>query len=223
MTIVNDLVVPTRRDTFLTPRAGTTAPPTHFAPRHFFAGGCMVGCVATGTLTAISPADALALNNTVTQASTLPAMLRGQIVPVDSAAVPGVLQRLRRTSGLSWGDVADALGVTRRTIHNWLSGDRIAGVHLTRLLEFDRLVDALGTGRPEETRATLLQPRSNGRSILDEVALAARPARRVPLSTVSVADQMGPISEEPDVPATDQLRRSSIRGRALPTRRSIES
>lgn len=189
---------------------GTTVPDVTLSPRKFIACVFMAGVAATGTLTAISPADAFALTTVVTEPSTMPALPSQPSPGLDNAVVARLLQRLRRVSGLSWGDVARALGVSRRTIHNWLGGARIAGVHLTRLVEFDRIVNATAVGTPEDTRARLLQPRSDGRSIFDDMALTARPTRRVPLSTVSVGDQLAPISGEPEV--LQPQRRSALRG-----------
>lgn len=223
MIVIDDRVASIEHDTLFGSAVGTTVPVLHFKPRKLFLGVCMLGCVASGTLAAISPTDAFDLNNVVAEASTLPVVLSPPGKMVDPATVTVVLQRLRTNSGLTWGDISHALGVTRRTVHNWLSGSRVAGVHLSRLLEFDRLVNSFALGHPDETRAMLLQPRSNGRSILDEMALTARPARRLPLSSVSVADQIGPTSDEPDLPPTGQLRRSAIRGGPLPRRRSDET
>jgi hypothetical protein len=112
-----------------------------------------------------------------------------------------------------------AVGVSRRTIHNWLSGARLADVHRTRLAELGRLVDAVAAGSADATRARLLKPGPNGRSPLDELALSARPVRRRPLSTLSVGELLGPIDESGDVTTQQPPRRSSLRGGSLSTRR----
>lgn len=198
---------------------GTTPPTVALGPRKFMACVFMAGCVATGTLPIITPADAVALNTMVAHPSTLPALPAEQMAVLDSAVVPAVLQRLRRTSGLSWGDLGRALGVSRRTIHNWLGGARIAGVHLRRLLELSRQLELVSQGSPESTRALLLQPTTNGRSIIDDLALTARPARHRPLSSVSVGDLVTPRDETESVSAQRPQRRSSLRGTSLPPRR----
>jgi transcriptional regulator with XRE-family HTH domain len=202
---------------------GTTAPTVALGPRKFIACVFMAGCAATGTLAAVSPADAVALNTVVSQPSTLPALPAQPVEALDDLIVPGVLQRLRRMSGLSWGDLGRAVGVSRRTIHNWLGGARVAGVHLARLLELSRLVDVVSTGSPESTRALLLQPSANGRSIIDDLALTARPARRRPISSVSVGDLVSPTDENEGVSPQRPQRRSSLRGGSLPRRRPGES
>jgi transcriptional regulator with XRE-family HTH domain len=200
-------------------RVGTTTPAVMRGTRKFITCVVMAGCAATSTLSTVTPADAVALYAIAAQPSTLPAIPVQPAPPLDQSAVPAMLQRLRRLSGLSWGEIARAVGVSRRTIHNWLAGARVAGVHLTRLLELSRLVDIVATGSVEATRTALMQPNGNGRSILDDLALAARPARRRPLASISVGDLVTPTDEMASVSPQRPQRRSSLRGGSLPGRR----
>jgi len=198
---------------------GTTPPTAIRGTRKFIACVLVAGCATTSTLSAVTPADAVALNAITAQPGTLPAIPAAQpLPPVDQSAVPGMLQRLRRLSGLSWGEIARAVGVSRRTIHNWLAGARVADVHLTLLLALSRVVDIVATGSVEATRTALMQPTANGRSILDDLALAARPARRRPLSSVSVGDLVTPVDETASASPQRPQRRSSLRGGSLPRR-----
>lgn len=200
---------------------GTTPPIVTLGPRKFIASMLMAGCAATGTLAAVTPADAVALNTMIGQPSTLPAGPAWPTTAFNHAVVPAMLQRLRRMSGLNWGDLGRAVGVSRRTIHNWLGGARVAGVHLARLLEVSRIVDLVSTGSAESTRALLLQPAANGRSLVDDMALTARPARR-PISTVSAGDLITPVDETESASPQRPQRRSSLRGGSLPRRRPGE-
>lgn len=219
MTVAYDIAASrTGRDEWFG-HVGTTTPTVMRGTRKFITCVTMVGCAATSTLSTVTPADADALNAITAQPSTLPAIPVQPAPPLDQSAVPGMLQRLRRLSGLSWGEIARAVGVSRRTIHNWLAGARVAGVHLTRLLELSRLVDIVATGSVEATRTVLMQPNANGRSILDDLALAARPARRRPLASVSVGDLVTPVDETASVSLQRPQRRSSLRAGSLPRRR----
>ena len=202
---------------------GTTTPTVIRGTRKFITCAFMAGCAATGTLSVVSPADAVALNTIVAQTSTLPAVPAAQpVVSFDQSVIPGMLQQLRRRSGLSWGEIARAAGVSRRTIHNWLSGARVAGVHLTQLLQVSRAVNLVATGSVESTRTALLQPNANGRSIIDDLALVSRPARHLPISSVSVGDLVTPLSETARINPQRPHRPSSLRGGSLP-RRGLES
>ena len=200
-------------------RVGTTPPTVMRGTRKFIACVFMAGYAATSTLSIVTPADAIALNAITARPSTLAAIPVQPAPPLDHRAVPSMLQRLRRLSGLSWGEIAQAVGVSRRTIHNWLTGARVAAVHHGRLLELGRVVDIVSTGSAESTRMALMQPSANGRSILDDLALAARPARTRPLSSVSVGDLVTPVDETASVSQQRPQRRSSLRGGPLPRRR----
>lgn len=203
----------------------TAVPGTVGGPRRYLACAAIAGLTAIGTLGAVTPADAIALSATVmSPSSTLSAVPLAPDAPSDTAvAVPETLQRLHRVSGLSWGEIAQATGVSRRTIHNWLAGKRLADVHLDRLLTLHRAVEAVEAGSTQATRDALLTPRANGRSIVDELALAARPKRRSLTSSLSVADQMTPIDESESATPSHLSRRSSLRGRSLPGRHPDES
>jgi hypothetical protein len=198
---------------------GTTPPTTTLGPRKFIACVLMTGCAVTGTLTAVTPADAIALNTMIVQQGTLPVLSEPSTTTFDYTFVPYTLQRLRRISGLGWGDIGRAVGVSRRTIHNWLGGAHVAGVHLTRLLDVSRTIDLASTGSAESTRTLLLQPTANGRSIIDDLALKARPARRRSISSVSVGDLITPVDDTESGRLQGPQRRASLRGGPLPRRR----
>lgn len=201
-------------------RAGTTTPTVLRGTRRFITCALLAGYAATGTLTPLSPSDVAALTTIVVQPSTLSAVPALESAPsLDPSLVPEILQQVRRSSGLSWGEIARAVGVSRRTIHNWLSGARVAGAHLARLLDVSRAVTNVATGSVESTRTALLRPNANGRSVVDDLALAARPARRRPLSSVSVGDLVTPVDDAAGVSPQRPHRPSSLRGQALPRRR----
>ena len=202
-------------------RTGTTSPGTLSRPRKFIANALLVGCAATSTLSAVSPADAFALHTVVVNPGTLSAVstIRHRSSTEEQSNVPNILQRLRLVSGLSWGEIGQMVGVSRRTIHNWLNGDRVADVHFSRLVEASRVVDLVATGSAESTRAVLFQPTTNGRSIVDELALAARPTRRRSLSSVSAGDLVTPVDETVSTRPAGPQRPSSLRGGPLPRRR----
>jgi transcriptional regulator with XRE-family HTH domain len=219
VTVAYDLVAAsTDRDGWFG-SVGTVSPAAVHGKGRIFITCCfMAGCAATATLSPVTLADAAASSSVTVQPGTLSAIPATPPAPaLADSAVPGMLQRLRRLSGLSWGEIAQTLGVSRRTIHNWLTGARVAGVHLSRLLQLSRAVDSVATGSAQATRAALLQPNANGRSILDDLALASRPVRR-PLSSVTVGDLVTPAEETASASTQPTQRRSSLRGGSLPRR-----
>jgi len=198
-----------------------TSSPTVAAPctaKQFVLGTLLAGNMFTATLTAVTPADALALSAAATTGRTLPAAPT-PATPAGPRSVADVLNRLRRVSGLSWGEVASAVGVSRRAIHLWLSGGRVAGAHTARLLEFQRTVAAHEAGSAEETRLRLQQPGIGGRNALENFRLqtqAARPTRR-PVAG-SVADLLSPDEDVVEPAVAPRTRRSTLRGGTIPPR-----
>lgn len=64
---------------------------------------------------------------------------------------PRSCRAIRELSGVSTGDVANALGVTRQTISNWENGKRSPrGPHLEGYLELLDLLRAGGLPAPDE-------------------------------------------------------------------------
>jgi transcriptional regulator with XRE-family HTH domain len=209
-------------DEWFSSTARTTAPTTLGGPRRYLACAAVAGCAITGTYGTITPADAIALSIAfASRPGTLSAVSVTSSAPpsIIPVAVPEVLQRLRRVSGLSWGEIAQAVGVSRRTIHNWLSGARLADVHLDRLLTLRQAVEKVEAGSGQATRDALLAPQASGRSILEDLVLVARPRRRSLMSGISVADQVTPVDEAASVALPRLSRRSSLQGGSLSRRR----
>lgn len=73
------------------------------------------------------------------------------------------LRRIQENSGMSWGEVAAALGVSRRTVHNWLVAGRVNGENAKRIAGLYRAVTQELTGVPRDAaRARLLAPGPDG-------------------------------------------------------------
>ncbi len=78
-----------------------------------------------------------------------------------------LLVRARRRSGLTWGELAECLHVSRRTIHFWASGRNPTLLHQERLRRLDRVIAALDRGLPSLTRRALLERVAGDRTGLD--------------------------------------------------------
>jgi hypothetical protein len=77
----------------------------------------------------------------------------------------GALSELRRLSGLSWGQLARALGVTRRTLHFWASGKAICAIErrASAASPRGRALDRSGFDDGEPLGTARLSRRSNER------------------------------------------------------------
>jgi hypothetical protein len=202
---------------------GPTCVPTVFVGspvRSYFVVGLLSGAAGFGTVAVTTQPSAAAMHADTVVERTLPTLPPDVSNPIEGRSVATRLQRLRSRTDLSWGDVARAIAVSRRTIHNWLSGAQIAPSHLARLGDLETLVDYCDRGRPAITRDVLTRAGPYGRNALDEFAIGSRPSRRVPLSPVSAGDLLSPDEPGPDADtAPEKLARpSSLRGGPIRTR-----
>ena len=132
---------------------GTGIPGASVAPlTWFFAAGVMTGAVLFGTLATptvlldgASPCPVY-----ITGTSSIPGW--GGTGALRNQSAAGLLEGVRSRSQLSWGQIANTLGVSRRTVHNWLLGAAIAPGNLQRLLDFSALVGRMDRGDPGDVR-----------------------------------------------------------------------
>jgi hypothetical protein len=130
--------------------------------------------------------------------------------PVATAAVGaarGLLEGVKHESGLTWNQIAGALGVDVRALHLWRNGGGISARHEARLHELSFLVDSVALEDPAEARTELIDAKA-GRSVLErfgagesgsEAALAApwRHQARQGLGRSAAAVRSGePIDED---------------------------
>jgi hypothetical protein len=83
--------------------------------------------------------------------------------------VQRLVERIKRRSGLTWGQVAEAMGLEQpRAIHLWRSGGGISAANEKRLNELNALVDSVDIGSAADVRAELLRSGTAG-SILERL------------------------------------------------------
>lgn len=86
--------------------------------------------------------------------------------PVGAHAEPAsVLRDIRRISGLTLEELAFALNVSRRTLHNWDAGQPVRSLHLEALHRLADLLRRMDCGNPIRMR-NLLHLNRSGRSAL---------------------------------------------------------
>jgi transcriptional regulator with XRE-family HTH domain len=96
------------------------------------------------------------------------------------------VRRLKERSGLSWQQLADAFGVSRRAVHFWSNGGNMTAPNVGRLRSLEREVTAIDTGDPKAMRAALLAPAADGSSIFQAWITAVTPRRLVERPSVAV-------------------------------------
>lgn len=77
------------------------------------------------------------------------------------------VRELQARAGLTWQQLAKALGVSRRTLHLWANDGPMSAPHSERLAKFERLVTKHDVGDPAATRLALLRSTGSGLSAYD--------------------------------------------------------
>ncbi len=89
---------------------------------------------------------------------------------IEQPATEAPVSELRRRSGLTWEQLAETMGVDRRTLHLWEAGRKMRPVHEERLQQILQVVRLADRGSASATRALLLDA-SQGPSIKDLISL----------------------------------------------------
>lgn len=87
--------------------------------------------------------------------------------------VPNV-RALRERTDLSWQQIADVAGVSRRAVHYWDSGAPMSELHAERLTHLEVAIQHLEGRRPEDVREYLLAPDAEGSNPLRRLIAAHR-------------------------------------------------
>jgi hypothetical protein len=97
-----------------------------------------------------------------------PAIQAASLVDEAHTAVQRALAEIKRRSGLTWGQVADAMGVEARTVHLWRRGGGISAEHEERLHELSALIGSIDVGTPDDARRELVEAAPDG-SLLERL------------------------------------------------------
>ena len=166
-------------------------------------GGITSNTVSTGVERVVQTASYFSIDNHKFQAFTAP--------PSPSFQVRSAIHELRRLSGLTWENLADVLGATRRSLHFWANGSAINSLNEARVRDLLVAIRALDRGNATENRQLLLTPVEDGKTVADllrtgsfaeAIKLVGRGAGRVVPSgiptlakprtgSVSIADRLG--------------------------------
>lgn len=145
---------------------------------------------------------------------------------IDAAALGGdyasTLRQVQQRSGLTWGEMARALGVSRRAMHHWASGKRVSDRNVRRIEEFAALVSSHARATSGLTRGALTALRPDGRSALGIFEDASQPRRAVPLSTLPIGGLLEGDTTFPP-PVVRPARASRVMPRAIPRTRGDET
>lgn len=81
------------------------------------------------------------------------------------------LRSIQQRSGLDWGQLAEVLGVSRRTVHNWIGGATVNGENAKRITAlYNALIQELRGVVPVNARSYLLSPAEDGTTRLSVIS-----------------------------------------------------
>jgi transcriptional regulator with XRE-family HTH domain len=126
--------------------------------------GLLLGLVISGVAGTSASMPTVALLN-LQPAMTTHSGVPAAVTPVLTAEVGPMHQRVRALydrAGLSWEELARALGVSRRAVHQWAVGGRINSAHLEVLFALEAEVNRFPFVDRESTRLQLLTPSADG-------------------------------------------------------------
>jgi DNA-binding transcriptional regulator YiaG len=114
----------------------------------------------------------------------------------EQPSIADSLRRIHAQSKLTWTEIAATLGVSRRTVHNWLAGMAVSPRHAADLAELTQLINehSVAGGPPELTRSRLIAPDVNGRSPLTRMSMTR--TAHPPRPRISAATRLTPESVE---------------------------
>lgn len=185
----------------------------------------MAFCLVFGSLSAPATASTYQIQLPAERTSSGPARPLSDR-PADTAAA--AMLEIRRRADLTWDELAEVFGVTRRSVHHWASGNAVNSKNELAIRQALAVVRRFDRGASADTRA-LLFTAIGGQTVLDLIrdgrfqdALARAPTTsvsetaRLPLSTKArearkppaPALLVGAIQDRPDIPAKARLARA---------------
>lgn len=170
------------------------------------------GTSASGPMRASAPVPvAVAFMTLVQMGATAPAMAMDvqhatsagltvaepAVRELPAATAGEAIGEVRRLSGLTWEQLADLLGVSRRTLHFWASGKPVNAANEERLHRVLGLLRAVDRGASDYNRGALLAPDAHGVRPFDLLAAGEYEAARHQLG-VGTGRRLAlkPLSEE---------------------------
>lgn len=138
-------------------------------------------------------------------------------VVAEQPSIADSLRRIHAQSKLTWTEIAATLGVSRRTVHNWLAGMAVSPRHASDLAVLTQLINehSVAGDPPEQTRSRLIAPDAGGRSPLTQMSMTR--TAHPPRPRISAATRLAPESVESS-PAPPLHRGTTLRAVPLTPR-----
>ncbi|BCT74179.1 hypothetical protein SCMU_00210 [Sinomonas cyclohexanicum] len=100
-----------------------------------------------------------------------------------------LLAELRILSGMTVDQLGRLMGVSRRSVHNWLNGGAMSAAHAERLATLTDMVSKLPAETPLQRRAALLDS-SGGQSLFHQWISTLPTDAQLQASAISARDRV---------------------------------
>jgi hypothetical protein len=147
------------------------------APARFAIVGALTGataCVFASELLDWTSADVIVPRRPLSLRSYAADLVGIGVAEETETPVQRRLEEIKRKSGLTWGQVADAMGVETRAVHLWRRRGGISAAHEERLHELNALIDSVDLGTPTDVRTELAEAAPSG-SLLERLRAGVSP------------------------------------------------
>ena len=110
------------------------------------------------------------------------------------------VSKLKEESGLTWGQLAELFGVSRRAVHFWVEGGNIAAHNVARLLRLEMARNAvIGVG-PRDVRNGFFTVDTTGQSLFAKLLSEVLPSAPRLMAGPPIESDRPPLSIGPSVP-----------------------
>lgn len=108
------------------------------------------------------------------------------------------VRSLHRRSGLTWEELANVFGVSRRTLHNWSTGGQVSASNAQTIALVVNAIHQIDAGNPKLTRSRLLAPAEDGSTIYTRLARLHGPTPMVSGPTYRPDELLSTRQDSPD-------------------------
>lgn len=191
----------------------------------FTSAGALTFCLMFGGMSSPATASGYKIQIPSERTSSGPAR---PVFDTPTDTVASAMMEIRRRASLTWDELADLFGVTRRSVHHWANGNTVNSKNEQAIRQVLAIVRRLDGGASSDTKALLLTAGLDGLTVMDlmrdgrfQDAFTRAPSRanvgtaRVPLSKTAREARQPPapgllvdaVHERPDFPAKARVAR----------------
>lgn len=110
------------------------------------------------------------------------------------------VSKLKEESGLTWGQLAELFGVSRRAVHFWVEGGNMAAQNVARLLRLEMARSTIIGAGPRDVRNGFFTVDATGQSLFARLLSEINPTTPRLMADSPIESKRPPLSIGPSVP-----------------------